>query len=49
MRKSSDREMEGVKIAGEIIARLRGMTRGVLIQTMGWEHRLPAVLDTAGI
>lgn len=49
MRKSSDREMEGVKIAGEIVARLRQMTPGVLIQTMGWEHRLPAVLDTAGI
>lgn len=49
MRKSADREMEGVKIAGEITARLREMARGVLIQTMGWEHRLPAILDIAGL
>jgi methylenetetrahydrofolate reductase (NADPH) len=49
IRKSPDREMEGVKIAGETIARLRETARGVLIQTMGWEHRLPAILDAAGI
>jgi methylenetetrahydrofolate reductase (NADPH) len=49
IRKSSDRELEGVKIAGETIARLRKMARGVLIQTLGWEHRLPAILDVAGI
>ncbi len=49
MRKSSDREMEGIKIAAEIIAELRKTARGVLIQTMGWEHRLPAILDLAGL
>ena len=49
IRKSSDREMEGVKIAGETIARLRKTAQGVLIQAMGWEHRLPAILDAAGI
>lgn len=49
MRKSSDREMEGIKIAAEIVTRLREMTPGVLIQTMGWEHRLPMILDMAGI
>ncbi len=48
LRKSSDREGEGVKIAGETIASLRKMAQGVLIQTMGWEHRLPAILDVAG-
>jgi methylenetetrahydrofolate reductase (NADPH) len=49
IRKSADREMEGVKIAGETVAALRKMTRGVLIQPMGWEHRLAAILDTAGL
>ncbi|MBI5586119.1 MAG: methylenetetrahydrofolate reductase [Deltaproteobacteria bacterium] len=47
-RKSSDRELEGLKIAGETIARLQKMAQGVLIQTMGWEHHLPAILDAAG-
>jgi len=49
IRKSSDREMEGIKIAGETIARLKKMAQGVLIQTMGWEHRLSAILDAAGM
>jgi hypothetical protein len=39
--------MEGIKIAGETIARLRKMASGVLIQAMGWEHRLPTILDAA--
>jgi 5,10-methylenetetrahydrofolate reductase len=49
IRKASDREMEGIKIAGETVAKLKQMTQGVLIQTMGWEHRLPAILDAAGM
>jgi 5,10-methylenetetrahydrofolate reductase len=49
IRKSSDRDMEGVKIAGETIAKLKPMAQGVLIQTMGWENRLSAILDAAGL
>lgn len=49
MRKSSDRELEGLKIAGETVAGLKKMAQGVLIQTMGWEHRLPVILDQAGL
>jgi 5,10-methylenetetrahydrofolate reductase len=47
IRKSADREMEGIKIAGETIARLRKMAAGVLIQAMGWEHRLTTIIDAA--
>ena len=49
IRKSSDREQEGVKIAGEIIAALKEKTQGVLIQTLGWEHKIPEILDAAGL
>jgi methylenetetrahydrofolate reductase (NADPH) len=49
MRKSPDRELEGVKIAAETVTRLREVASGVLIQTMGWEHRLPMILDLAGV
>ncbi len=49
IRKSSDREMECIRIAAETIAQLRDKAGGVLIQTMGWEHRLPTILDEAGI
>ena len=48
IRKSADRETEGIRIAGETIAGLRGLAQGVLIQAMGWEHRLPAILEAAG-
>lgn len=49
IRKSSDREMEGVKIAGETVAALKETAQGVLIQAMGWEHRLADILETAGV
>lgn len=48
IRKSSDRELEGVKIAGETIQSLKERCQGVLIQTLGWEHKIPEILDNAG-
>lgn len=49
IRKSADREQEGIKIAGETILALKDLTQGVLIQTLGWEHKLPEILDVAKI
>lgn len=49
IRKASDREMECVRFAGETAAALKELTQGVRIITLGWEHRLPAILDYAGL
>ena len=49
IRKSADREQEGIKIAGETIVALKDIAQGVLIQTLGWEHRVPEILDVAKI
>jgi methylenetetrahydrofolate reductase (NADPH) len=49
IRKSSDRELECVKIAGETVAALRQKVQGVRIVTLGWEHRLSTILDCAGL
>jgi 5,10-methylenetetrahydrofolate reductase len=49
IRRSDNREMEGIRIAGETIAAIKGMAQGVMIQTLGWEHRLPSILDAAGL
>lgn len=49
IRKSPDREQEGIQIAGETVAALKKKAAGVMIQTLGWEHKLPAILDIAGI
>jgi methylenetetrahydrofolate reductase (NADPH) len=49
MRQSKDRELEGFIIAGETIKHLKGIAQGVQIVTLGWEHRLPTILDYAGV
>ncbi len=49
IRKSSDRELEGIKVAAETISALKGLAQGVKVQTLGWEHRLPEIFDEAGI
>jgi len=49
IRKSPDRESEGLRIAGETISDLKDSTQGALLVTIGWEHQLPAILDYAGI
>lgn len=49
IRKSPDRETEGIKIAGETILALKDICQGVLIQTLGWEHRVSEILEVAKI
>lgn len=49
IRKAPDREMECVKIAGEMAAALKQRVQGVKIVTLGWEHKLPSILDCAGL
>jgi methylenetetrahydrofolate reductase (NADPH) len=49
IRKASDREMECVRVAGETLAALKEMVQGVRLVSLGWEHRLPAILDAAGL
>ena len=49
IRKSSDRELEGIKIAGETLVGIKDLAQGVMLQTLGWEHKLPEILDAAGI
>ncbi|MCG6973228.1 MAG: methylenetetrahydrofolate reductase [Desulfobacterales bacterium] len=49
IRKAPDTETECLKIAGEIIVGLKEISQGVQIVTLGWEYRLPAILDYAGI
>jgi len=49
IRKSSDTETECLRIAGETVAGLKEVAQGVHIITLGWEYRLPKILDYAGI
>jgi 5,10-methylenetetrahydrofolate reductase len=49
IRKAPDREMECLRMAGETIAALKSRAQGVKIETVGWEYRLPTILDYAGM
>jgi methylenetetrahydrofolate reductase (NADPH) len=49
IRKASDRDGECVRIAGELAAELKKISQGIKILTLGWEHRLTAILETAGL
>jgi methylenetetrahydrofolate reductase (NADPH) len=49
IRKAPDRDMECLRIAGETVAAMKSRVQGVKIETVGWEHRLPAILDYAGL
>ncbi len=49
IRKSPDRVMECIKISGEMVAALKDIAQGAMIVTLGWEFRLPSILDVAGL
>jgi 5,10-methylenetetrahydrofolate reductase len=49
LRKAPDRINECISIAGELITSLKELCQGVQLVTMGWENRLPAILDAANI
>ncbi len=45
IRKAPDRVTECIAIAGELVSSLKELCQGVQLVTMGWENRLPALLD----
>lgn len=49
IRKAKDREAECIRIAGEMIQSLKPVAQGIKISALGWEDRLPAILDSAGL
>ena len=49
IRQASDREAECVAVAGEMIQALKPVSQGIKISALGWEDRLPSILDSAGL
>jgi hypothetical protein len=48
IRKSPDKVRECIRIAGELVTTLkREGFNGVLLAALGWEHKLPEILDFA--
>jgi methylenetetrahydrofolate reductase (NADPH) len=49
MAKTEDKVRTGIEIAAKLIKELKGMCHGVHIMPIGWEKRVPAILDAAGL
>jgi methylenetetrahydrofolate reductase (NADPH) len=49
MAAAEDKAKMGMEIAADIIRELKGMCQGVHIMAIGWEKKVPAVLDAAGL
>ena len=51
MEKAEDAEAEGVKIALELIAKVKEIpgVHGIHIMAVGWEKRVPEIIDRAGL
>lgn len=47
MAKAEDRVKTSIEIAADLIKELKGMCQGVHIMAIGWESKIPAVLDAA--
>jgi methylenetetrahydrofolate reductase (NADPH) len=49
MAKTEDKVRTGIEIAAKLIKELKGMCHGVHIMPIGWETKVPAILDAAGL
>ena len=49
MATAEDKAQTGIEIAADIIKQLKDMCQGVHIMAIGWEKKVPAVLDAAGL
>ena len=49
MAKAEDRTAAGIEIAADLIRQLKDICQGVHIMAIGWEKKVPAVLEAAGL
>lgn len=49
MARAEDRVKTSIEIAAELIKELKGMCQGVHIMPIGWESKVPALLDAANL
>jgi len=49
MAQAEDRVATGIDIAADLIRQFRGLCQGVHLMAIGWERKVPAILDAAGL
>jgi len=49
MEKAENKVQKSIELAARLITEMKHMCQGIHIMAMGWESRVPAILDTAGL
>ena len=49
MAEAEDRTKTGIEIAADLIKELKGLCQGVHVMAIGWEKKVPEILDAAGL
>ncbi len=49
MTEAADKTQTGIQIAADLIKQLKGLCQGVHIMAIGWEKKVPAIIEVAGI
>jgi methylenetetrahydrofolate reductase (NADPH) len=49
MAETEDKSRTGIEIAAGLVRELKGMCQGVHLMPIGWEKKVPAILDAAGL
>ncbi len=49
MDEAEDRVQKSIEISGRLIREMKDLCQGVHLMPLGWEKRVPAVLETAGL
>ncbi len=49
MADAKDKTQTGIQIAADLIKELKGISQGVHIMAIGWEKKVPQILDAAGL
>jgi methylenetetrahydrofolate reductase (NADPH) len=49
MAKAEDKTAAGIEIAADLMKSLKGVCQGVHLMAIGWEKKVPAILDAAGL
>jgi methylenetetrahydrofolate reductase (NADPH) len=47
--KAEDKTKTGIDMCGQLIKELKEMSQGVHIMAIGWEKKVPQILDAAGL
>ena len=49
MEKAEDRSVKSIEIAARLIKELKPLCQGIHIMPIGWDKKVPLVLDAAGL